>query len=632
MRQHTAVLLVDPPGAEGYLPIAAGYVVAYARADDQLEQSCVFRLDTSHYLDPLERVLERIRAAGLPDVVGLSCQGWSVRRADQVARALRDLAPETLVVYGGNHVSHQGNAFFRDRPFADVLVNGEGEETFREVLLTYVRCESRNALRAELASIDGVSYVSASGTVVTNRPRPRVMDLARLPSPYLSGVLSVDRDVCRTALIETNRGCPYACSYCYWGGAIGQKIAAFPLERVKAELEFLAHRGVEAVYICDANFGILPQDAEIVEFIAQLRARYGFPRTLHTNWAKNSNERIVDLCARLNRGGVHSTYTLAIQTTTENALQLANRQNMKINRIEEISALCRGHGIVPRGELIWGLPGESLDEFFRSYDDLAAHTDALTVYPHYLLPNTGYMTRVDELGIGQRYGEIDTDYRYCTEHRDMTFEDFLEGVRFIISNNILRVGGTFLRLFPRCAQLAAGIPQSRVIREFRSWVEHTQHPVARRFQPYYRFPLATHRASLGEVWSALREDRDALTDMFTAYATDAFIAKASPDVADLLGEALAFDLATYPIMDTAAQEAATPLETYERVHSFTFDLLRVKEGLTFAPERGSFSYKFSAPKGLWRYPVENYYFGLLGYQASVTRVMAGEPSVARSRR
>src|SRR5688500_10672473 len=113
-------------------------------------------------------------------------------------------------------------------------------------------------------------------------------------------------------------------------------------------MQFLAERGIDSWYVCDANFGILPQDAAIVDEIIRLRAEYGFPRTVHTSGAKNSNERIVELCARLNQGGVHSTYTLALQSTTPMALEIANRSNMKINRIDELSRLCRSRGVVPR--------------------------------------------------------------------------------------------------------------------------------------------------------------------------------------------------------------------------------------------------------------------------------------------
>ena len=144
-----------------------------------------------------------------------------------------------------------------------------------------------------------------------------------------------------------------------------------------------------------------------------------------------------------------------MQSGTPEALEIAHRSNMKINRIDELASLCRAEGVVPRGELIWGLPGEDLEHFYASYDQLAVHTDALSVYPLYILPNTEYHERQRELGIATRAVERDTDYLYCVEHADMSFDDFLTGLRFIVANNVLKVGSTFARAFPRVATRSA---------------------------------------------------------------------------------------------------------------------------------------------------------------------------------
>src|SRR5207249_4722632 len=118
---------------------------------------------------------------------------------------------------------------------------------------------------------------------------------------------------------------------------------------------------------------------------------------------------------------------------------------------DEIAALCRKHHVVPRGELIWGLPGETYEEFMRSYDRLAEYTDALSVYPLYVLPNTEYEARAGAHAIVTARAEAETDYEYCVGHARMSFEDFLAGLRLIVSNNILKVGGVFFRLYPRVA-------------------------------------------------------------------------------------------------------------------------------------------------------------------------------------
>ena len=621
MREKITVVLVEPPGQLGYVPIASAYLVAYACHDPVIKEAFSFTCNTRHFHDPFERVLGEI-LSDVPDIVAFSCQGWSVRRADLLARKLRAISPRTMIIYGGNHVSHQGEEFFRKRPYVDALVNGEGEVTFYQFLLEYLRAPGR----PELSQVPGVSYPAAPGCVVTTPPRERIRDLSAIPSLYLSGVLNITPENCATALLETNRGCPHTCSFCYWGGAIGQKIHTFGMERLQEEMLWLAHRQIDSWYICDANFGILARDEELVDYVVRLHAEYGFPKTFNTNWAKNSNQRIVKMCAHLNRAGIHSAYSLSLQSTTPRALQLANRANMKINRIEEIATLCREHDVVPRGELIWGLPGESYSEFLRSYDDLAEYTDSLHVYPHYLLPNTGYMSQIDEYKIAFEQGELDTDYYYCVQHMDMTRDEFLAGMRFIISNNIMKIGSVFFRVYPRVAKQVAGIPYARTIGAFGEWISTSSHPLAARFKKYYRFPLATHRLSLGEAWQALRDDRDALIDMFRCYVEETFIAGLEDSVADVLRGAFAFDAVTYPVMDSEGEEKATPGRFYTKEAHFNWDFLSLKRGCKWDPVRRLCCYTIRLPKGLWRYPMDNWYVGLLSYQGQVA--LSGVKAIA----
>lgn len=611
------VALLELTGERHYLPLAAGYLKAYALADDEIARNFIIKLVLEHYQVPIDQLMTALTEDGIPDVAGISCQGWAVPHADEVARLLRALNPGILIIYGGNHVSHEGAAFFAERDYADVLVNGEGEATFSEILRRYLHADALLTLEG----CAGLSYRAADGTVVLNADRPRIESLDELPSPYLTGVLDGHLQVATTALLETNRGCPYHCSYCYWGQAVGQRLHKFTGDRLRSEMIFLAERGVDSWYICDANFGILPQDAELVEEIVRLRQHYGVPRTVHTNWAKNSNRRIVELCAQLNMGGVHSTYTLALQSATEGALQLANRTNMKINRIDEIAQLCRSHGVIPRGELIWGMPGEDFADFCQSYEILSDYTDALSVYPLYVLPNTQYSKDAKALGIVTERAEADTDYEYCVQHNQMTYADFLTGLRFIVSNNILKVGSSFFRLYPRIAKTTAGIPYHRTIGDLGDWIAASDHPMAARFKKFYADPVALHRQSLTEVWMAVRRDRAGVLGMFETYVEEA-LHSSMPDRAALpvLRQALRFDVATYPLVDSRQQEEQEgETGSYAHAEHFDFDFLSVQRGGADIPRAGTVSYLIRHPAGLWRYPLENWYFGLAGFQATVER-------------
>jgi radical SAM superfamily enzyme YgiQ (UPF0313 family) len=604
------VCLVELTGERGYVALAAAYLAASAKADGALSRELDIALVIEHCQEPVARIIERVVADGIPDILGLSCQGWSIRQSDRIAEHVRAVNPNVLVIYGGNHVSCQGAAFFANRPYADVLVNGEGEVTFRELLRQYLESPDK----PDFSGIPGVSFRRHSGEIADNPERPRLEDLDSIPSPYLNGLLAGQLDRGDTALLETNRGCPYHCSFCYWGEAVGQRLHRFTLDRLKAEMEFLARSQIDSWYICDANFGLTSQDSLIVDEILRMRREHGFPRTVHTNWAKNSNARIVQLCARLNQGGVHSSYTLALQSTTELALTLANRANMRINRIDEISRMCRQHGVVPRGELIWGLPGEDYPSFLKSYDTLAMYTDALSVYPLYVLPNTEYSRRRDHYGIVTRRAEPDTDYEYCVQHALMSFEDYLRGMRLIVSNNVLKVGGAFMRLYPRVAYAVAGIPFSRTIGEFGEWVLATDHPAAQRFRSYFEDPLNSHRQSLSETWLAIARDRDGMLGMVADYAEERLHRGQPEPVREILRQAIRFDRDTYPIMDDPRREQyEAQMGRYSRFAEFDYDFLGLKQGRDCSWQPGRYRYLIEHPAGLWRYPMGNWYFGLISF-------------------
>src|SRR6185503_10105650 len=99
-------------------------------------------------------------------------------------------------------------------------------------------------------------------------PRPRLRDLAQIASPFLDGTFdalyATHRDRFGAAVLETNRGCPFACTFCDWGQATQSRVHELPFDRVAAELDWVARSGLGYLYIVDANFGIRPRDIEII--------------------------------------------------------------------------------------------------------------------------------------------------------------------------------------------------------------------------------------------------------------------------------------------------------------------------------------------------------------------------------
>ncbi|GGO19391.1 hypothetical protein GCM10011574_44800 [Microbispora bryophytorum] len=406
----------------------------------------------------------------MPDVLAFSVLGWNVRQFGALAETFKQVNPKGTVIFGGNHVSNQAERTLRQWPVVDVIVNGEGELTFVD-LLSHIADG-----RTDLADVAGISYRDADGSVRTTAERARIEDLDIISSPILNGVLPLHNDTGAfrydVALLETNRGCPYHCSFCYWGGAVGQRVRSFSRGRLRAELEALARSGAETVVLCDANFGILRADLEFVEDLVEVRRRYGYPRALESSWAKNKSKTFYEIVDIMRREGIRSSFTLALQTLSDDALATMNRTNMKINAWKDLTERLSADGMDIYAELIWGAPGETPESFLKGYDELARHVSRIAAYPLILLPNTDYVERKDLYGFVTIRGDRD-DFEYVLANKDMTLRQNLSMQRFLFWARLLAENLVLRHVFP-ALRAVGGRRQSEVILSIADHVEGRQ--------------------------------------------------------------------------------------------------------------------------------------------------------------
>jgi radical SAM superfamily enzyme YgiQ (UPF0313 family) len=408
-----------------------GSLQASAQVDPTVASSYRF---SKHVLFQDPGLMERLPAwtAGLepPDVVALSVYFWNRTAVMTVAREVKRLWPQCLVVLGGNDVSYQTESVFGE-PAVDVLVHGEGEITFRNLLRALAEPEG------DLRTVNGISYRDGE-QVVTTTAATRIMDLAELPSPILSGVYGDDAiATSRTIIMETNRGCPYSCAFCYWGGATKSKVRAFPLERVKAEISHVVEHAPQnaTLFLADANFGILPRDVEIAEWLVSELKRHNKQMFLYTNWAKNTNKRVMEAARILYSHRLIAAVTLSAQSFTPEVLQIANRSNIRTSYYRTLQREFQEHGIPTYTELIWGLPGETLQTHLDSVEEAIEAGGHPVVYPLLLLNNTEYTrdTFRDEHGLLTRFlpyqvANPEMQAEFVIGHERMTTDDWQAGL------------------------------------------------------------------------------------------------------------------------------------------------------------------------------------------------------------
>lgn len=368
----------------GYQSLALGYLRAYAQQDRRVTGRVSFEtLDLTCDLDPWWVAW---RVLGLePDVLGISVTCWNARVAYEVCRIVGRVRPECAVVLGGPEVGPIATDVLRAHPAVQAVVRGEGEATFADLLDALAR--GGKAWR-----VDGVTARSGDG-VVAAPDRALIANLDTIPSPYLTGVMAPADG---GAYLETYRGCPHRCSYCFEGKGYG-RIRSFSDARIAAEIEAVATApGVSSFSFIDPVFNLTDERLDKLAGWLAPHAERGV--RLHT--IEVDIERIDDVAAgHLRRAGVASVET-GPQTIGDAALR-ACRRRFDPERFAAGVAACRATGIAVECDLIVGLPGDDAHDFLAGMRHvLALDPGIVQSSTLHVLPGTELWERAAQLGLG----------------------------------------------------------------------------------------------------------------------------------------------------------------------------------------------------------------------------------------
>jgi len=304
----------DEPG----LSLALGYLKAYADADEEVRRTWSIEIHHARDdTDPREVVATIDRAA--VEVVGFSCYSWNIQAVHRVVKGL-DAKNRPRVVLGGVEVTPQPVDVLRRNRQVDFVVIGEGEETFR-VLLQRLGKDGHEAGSEDLSDVEGLAWRNGR-SVKVNGPRPPIADLSTIPSPYLSGSYGDYVRGIETVPVETARGCPYSCTFCFEPRGF-KTMRAFPLDTVKKELAFIARLGVPEIEFFDTNLNYdRKRSVEILRFLRTLGKRLRYRFELRAELIDEEQCRAL--------GALTFFAELGLQSTNPEALEAVKRPtNMK---------------------------------------------------------------------------------------------------------------------------------------------------------------------------------------------------------------------------------------------------------------------------------------------------------------
>jgi len=317
-----------------------------------------------------EKLAEALAADGCPDIIGFSCYIWNSSLSSAFARRIKEVSPRTVVVFGGPHypiLSAEQEAFLRARPEVDFYIVKEAELAFRRLV------EAIQAADGTLSEIHGQvpSVHSIDGEARVHLPdtMERIRDLAEIPSPYLQGRLDEFFDGRLLPIIQTNRGCPFGCTFCVEGVRYYNKVYRSTNEKIRAEIDYIGKLMVEArgkggrndLFIADSNFGMYRDDLETCSAIASAQSAYGWPEYINVATGKNQKERVL-AAAKLINGALRLSGS--VQSLDPEVLQNIKRSNIAPDQLMKLALEAADIGANSYSETIVCLPGDSKERHY----------------------------------------------------------------------------------------------------------------------------------------------------------------------------------------------------------------------------------------------------------------------------
>ena len=373
------VLLVNPPprmrvdqfDTPDFGRVGLAYLAAMLRRDPDFQVRVVdARLERLRNDEVLARAQEFA-----PDVVGLTAFTNEVRAAARVARGIKRATPEVVTVLGGSHVSALPEATLEEFPEFDVGVVGEGEHTLDALVRAL-------AQRAPLGAIPGLVFRHGGRPHLT-APRDNEADLDRFPQPAWDLL-----PPSRRALLVTQRGCPYACTFCQNPG--GRLVRQHSVERVLADIAWLtAHHGTEELLVCDEIFTV---DAPRTEALLDAMIAAGVGRRVRW-WAQTHvNTASRRLFEKMRAAGCYRV-GLGIETGDADAMR-AMHKGISRARVVAARRMASEAGLPVEGLFILGHPNETWRSALRTIEFAVELDPEIPVFST-MVPYPG--TRVAEM-------------------------------------------------------------------------------------------------------------------------------------------------------------------------------------------------------------------------------------------
>lgn len=336
-----------------------------------------------------------------PDVIAISCYIWNYEYVKMISKELKILNPSLIIIIGGPEVSYENEEFLDKNKFFDILVSGEAEGVFRNI----------------------IKKISNNERVEKFYSNNNCIDMELIKSPFTNEMLSTIEN--KMVYFETSRGCPYNCSYCISSTSKG--VRYFDLNRVFAELQKLIDSKSKVIKFIDRTFNSdQKRSIEILKYIKEngKDKKYHFEISAH-----NISSELMEILISMPKGMIQ--LEIGVQSVNELTLKLINRSTNIDNLSTNIQKLINANNMHIHLDLIAGLPKEDMVSLQKSFDFV------YNLKPHQI--QLGFLKMLKGTVIRNHFGKYNYRFREnipyeIIDNECLTFNEiqYLKGVEDLV--------------------------------------------------------------------------------------------------------------------------------------------------------------------------------------------------------
>ena len=401
-------------------PLNVGFIASYCKKlfGDAVE------ITLFKYIEDIDKAVNE----SPPDILGLSNYCWSHSVSYEIFKMCKKSNPNVVTVWGGPNFPidfPSQKKFMKQYPEVDVYVPTEGETGFSNIVSLVLKLASlKNASETiQKNPIEGCISRDDNGEIHYSIPTIRISSLNEIPSPYQNGMMDKFFDGKLTPMLQTNRGCPFHCTFCTDGRDETNKVNHFSIERVQSDIEYIAEhtpKNTHSLHISDLNFGMYPRDLEICESLAKIQQKFNYPKYIKCTTGKNQKDKIINAIKKLNNS---LRVTMSVQSLDPDVLHNIRRDNISVDHMLALYPALKEANLQTTSEVILGLPGETFENHIQTLRDLVkARMDEIVVHTCMLLDGS-------EMGLPEERKKWEMKTKFRVLQRD--FAELSNGKKVI---------------------------------------------------------------------------------------------------------------------------------------------------------------------------------------------------------